>query len=456
MISLFGTDGIRGRSNSGPVTPEVMLRLGLAAGKVTRDRMAGRAIQPLTVVIGHDTRLSGGMIQHALCAGLTSAGARVHLAGTVPTPAIGLLITSLRADLGIMITASHNPFEDNGVKLFGPDGYKFDAALEREVMALMEGDISQARVAPGSIGTATPLADGIGRYIEAAKRSLPRGASLGGLRIIVDCANGAAHRTAPVILAELGAEVEAIGINPDGININLGCGSTHPEALAARVRERGADIGIALDGDADRLILVDETGRIADGDQILARIGMEMHEARSLAGETVVATIMSNLGLELFLKSKGIRLERTKVGDHHVVARMKAGGFNLGGEQSGHVILRDHSTSGDGLVAGLQVLAAMIRGGRSASECLGNFTPLPQHMVNVRLGYASDPMEAPKVVAAIRDTEAELGTRGRLVIRKSGTEPLVRVMVEAEEASLARSAAENLAAIVRAEVEHGN
>jgi phosphoglucosamine mutase len=433
-----------------------MLRLGLAAGKVTRDRMAGRSVQPLTAVIGHDTRLSGGMIEHALCAGLTSAGARVFLVGTVPTPAIGLLTSSMRADLGVMITASHNPFEDNGVKLFGPDGYKFDAGLEREIMALMEGDISQARVAPGQIGVATGLSDGSGRYIEAAKRTLPKGTSLSGLKVVVDCANGAAYRTAPVILAELGAEVEAMGVSPDGMNINLGCGSTHPQALAERVRASRADIGIALDGDADRVILVDETGKVADGDQILACIGLQMHKAGTLKGGALVATIMSNLGLEHFLQQHSLRLERTKVGDHHVVARMKSGGFNLGGEQSGHVILRDHATSGDGLVAAMQVLAAMISEGKSASQCLNNFAPLPQHMVNVRLGFASDPMEAPSVVAAIRQTEAELGTKGRLVIRKSGTEPLVRVMVEAQDASLAQAAAEGLAAVVRAEVEQSS
>jgi phosphoglucosamine mutase len=442
---VFGTDGIRGTANEYPVTPDVMLRLGMAVSRVAR-----RGNHRHQVLIGKDTRLSGYMIEQALTSGLVAGGMDVVAVGPVPTPAVGVLTSSLRADMGIMITASHNPFTDNGVKLFGPDGFKLPDQVEREVEVLLQAPLSELLAKGGEIGQLKHLDDARARYIEAAKRSFPRDLSLSGMKIAIDAANGAGYRTLPWALWELGADLVKLGVSPDGENINRDCGSLHPEALAKAVVEQGCDIGVALDGDGDRITLVDETGRIVDGDQILATLAMELRRNESLRGGGVVATIMSNLSLERFLDSEGLDLIRTKVGDRYVVARMRAEGFNLGGEQSGHIVLTDHATTGDGLVAALQVLAYMVRSGKRASQCLSLFEPYPQHMVNVRLSAPGDPLEHPRVREAIADTEASLGKTGRLVIRKSGTEPLVRVMVEASDAGVARQSAEDLASVVRA------
>ncbi len=441
---VFGTDGVRGVANAGVVTPDTMMKLGLAASRIAR-----RGDHRHQVVIGKDTRLSGYMIEGALTAGLLAGGVDVMLVGPVPTPAVGMLTGALRADLGIMITASHNPYLDNGVKVFGPDGYKLSDVAEREIEDMLDLPMSDLLVEGAELGQTTHLGDARARYMESAKRTFPRELTLDGVKIVVDGANGSGYRTLPDALWELGADVEGIGVSPNGTNINHNCGSLYPQGLVERVLADGADIGIALDGDADRVMLVDEKGRIVDGDQILACIAMEMKRAEALRGGGVVATIMSNLGLENFLDSEGLDLIRAKVGDRYVVAQMRAGGYNLGGEQSGHIVLRDHATTGDGLVAALQVLAAMVRGGRKASEVLSLFHPFPQHMVNVRLG-AADPMETAAVKAAIAETEAMLGKTGRLVIRKSGTEPLVRVMVEAQDETVAVSSATQLADVVRA------
>ena len=423
--AIFGTDGVRGRANSYPMTPEVALRLGQAVGRVFK-----RGAETGRVVIGKDTRLSGYMIESALQAGLTSAGMHVFQLGPVPTPAVGMLTRSLRADLGVMVSASHNGFEDNGIKLFGPDGFKLSDAVEAEIEALMAGAPELAD--PVAIGRARRIEGGAERYVEFAKASFPKGLSLDGLRVVADCANGAAYRTAPAALWELGAEVVALGVDPDGVNINDGCGSAAPEACRRKVLETRADLGIALDGDADRLRLIDETGRLIDGDQIMALIAARYAEAGRLSGGALVATVMSNLGLERWLAGRGIGLERTKVGDRHVVQRMRAGGFNVGGEQSGHVVLSDFTTTGDGLIAALQALAAIAESGRRASEVLRVFDPLPQRLRNVRFAPGAAPLETAPVRSAIADAEAALGGAGRLFIRASGTEPVIRVMAEAE------------------------
>lgn len=423
---IFGTDGIRGQANQHPMTAGVALRLGQAAG-----RHFMRGDHRHRVVIGKDTRLSGYMLESALQAGLTSAGVDVFLLGPVPTPAVGMLTRSLRADAGIMISASHNPFQDNGIKLFGPDGFKLSDVDEAAIEALMDEGVALAE--PGRIGRAQRIDGGAERYVEFAKATFPRTLSLEGLKIVVDCANGAAYRTAPTVLWELGAEILRIGTAPDGLNINDRCGSTDPAACQAAVIEHGADLGIALDGDADRVILIDEKGRVVDGDQLMALIAERWAESGRLVGETVVATIMSNLGLERRLAGKGIRLERTKVGDRYVVERMRSGGFNLGGEQSGHMVMTDFTTTGDGLIAALQALAALIDADRPASEVLRRFDPLPQLLRNVRYHPSGRPLEDPSVQAAIAEGAAQLGTTGRLLIRPSGTEAVIRVMAEGED-----------------------
>ena len=421
---FFGTDGIRGRANTHPMTAEVAMRLGQAVG-----RHFTRGDHRHQVLIGKDTRRSGYMLETALTAGFTSVGMDVLQTGPIPTPAVGMLTRSLRADVGVMISASHNPFEDNGIKLFGPDGFKLSDAVETEIEALMEtGD---GLAPPGRIGRATRIEDGRGRYIEFCKASFPRGLTLAGLRIVVDCAHGAAYRTAPEVLWELGAEVIRIATEPNGENINVNCGSTDPAAAQAAVVDHGADLGIALDGDADRVHLIDETGRVIDGDQVMALIATRWAAAGRLARQTLVATVMSNLGLEKLLAAQGIGLERTTVGDRYVVEAMRAGGFNLGGEQSGHIVMTDHVTTGDGLLAALQVLEALVETGRRASEACALFEPYPQLLRNVRYSPAARPLEDPEVRSAVAEAERAFDGQGRIVIRASGTEPVIRVMGEA-------------------------
>ncbi len=441
---LFGTDGIRGTANRAPMDAMTALRLGQAAG-----RYFNRGTYRHRVVIGKDTRLSGYMLEPALTAGFVGAGMDVVLVGPLPTPAIALLTRSLRADLGVMISASHNPFEDNGIKLFGPDGLKLTDEQECEIEALMAGDLASALVPAGRLGRASRMEDAPGRYIEAAKQSFPRGHTLEGLRIVVDCAHGAGYKVAPTVLWELGAEVVSIGVAPDGFNINRGVGSTAPGQLAELVKERRADLGIALDGDADRVVLIDEQGQVIDGDQILALIARSWHAQGTLRGGAVVATVMSNMGLERFLGQRGLKLLRTAVGDRYVGERMREEGCNLGGEQSGHMIMPDFGTTGDGLIAALQVLAVLVEEKRPASEVLRCFTPLPQRLVNVRYAGAS-PLGEDSVKAAIAAEEAALGARGRVLIRASGTEPVIRVMAEAEEESLVEATVSRLADTIRA------
>ncbi len=441
---LFGTDGIRGTANRAPMDAATALRLGQAAG-----RYFNRGTHRHRVVIGKDTRLSGYMLEPALTAGFVGAGMDAVLVGPLPTPAIALLTRSLRADLGVMLSASHNLYEDNGIKLFGPDGLKLSDAQESAIESLMASDLSAALVAPSRLGRASRLDDAPGRYIEAAKRSFPRNLTLEGLRIVVDCAHGAAYKVAPTVLWELGAEVVSIGVAPDGFNINQGVGSTAPAQMAALVRERRADLGIALDGDADRLVLVDEAGTTIDGDQILALIAASWHAAGQLRGGAVVATVMSNMGLEPHLKGIGLGLLRTAVGDRYVGERMRDAGCNLGGEQSGHMIMTDFGTTGDGLIAALQVLAVLVEERRAASEACRRFTPLPQRLVNIRYAGAS-PLLAPGVQHEIAAQEQALGERGRVLIRASGTEPVIRVMAEAEDPALVDRTVETLAAAIRA------
>jgi len=439
---LFGTDGIRGKANVAPMTAEVALKLGQAAGlRFTRGAHRHR------VVIGKDTRLSGYMIEPALVAGFVGAGMDVVLVGPLPTPAIAMLTRSLRADLGVMISASHNPFEDNGIKLFGPDGFKLNDETETEIEAMMETDLGPMLAVSARLGRASRLEDAAGRYIEVAKASFPRGLRLDRLKIVVDCAHGAAYKVAPTVLWELGAEVIAIGVKPDGFNINQGCGSTVPKFLSSEVLRHDAHLGLALDGDADRLIMVDEHGQIIDGDQILAMIARSWAAAGKLTGGGVVATVMSNLGLEQYLAGQGLQLHRTKVGDRYVVEQMRAGGFNVGGEQSGHMILSDYATTGDGLLAALQVLAVLVEEGRPASESCRVFTPLPQVLKNVRFAGGS-PLTSDAVRNAIAEAEAELAGTGRLLIRKSGTEPVIRVMAEGEDRTKVTSIVDGLCAII--------
>jgi phosphoglucosamine mutase len=441
---LFGTDGIRGTANKPPMDAATALRLGQAAGQ-----FFNRGAHRHRVVIGKDTRLSGYMLEPALTAGFVGAGMDVVLVGPLPTPAIALLTRSLRADLGVMISASHNPYEDNGIKLFGPDGLKLTDEQEAEIEALMASDLSGAMVPAAKLGRASRLEDAPGRYIEAAKQSFPRGLRLEGLRIIVDCAHGAGYKVAPTVLWELGAEVVKIGVEPDGFNINRRVGSTAPAQLAELVRERRADLGIALDGDADRLVLIDNEGEVVDGDQILALIARSWHQQGRLRGDAVVATVMSNMGLERFLAARGLQLLRTPVGDRYVGEKMREIGCNLGGEQSGHVIMSDFATTGDGLVAALQVLAVLVEEQRPSSELLRCFTPLPQRLVNIRYAGAS-PLADAGVKAAIAAEQAALGVRGRVLIRASGTEPVIRVMAEAEDEAMVEDTVARLADLIRA------
>jgi len=424
---FFGTDGIRGQTNTEPMTAQTALRVGQAAGAHFL-----RGDHRHRVVIGKDTRLSGYMMESALVAGFTSVGMDVVLLGPMPTPAVAMLTTSMRADLGVMISASHNPFADNGIKLFGPDGYKLSDDDEREIEARLEQQ--PKLVSPDSIGRARRIDDARGRYIHHVKSTFPDRLRLDGLKIAIDCANGAAYHVAPEALWELGADVVPLGVDPDGLNINRRCGSTHPQALQETVVASGADIGLALDGDADRLIVVDEKGRLIDGDQLMALVALD-YQRRGVLKGSVVATVMSNLGFERRLKEVGINLIRTQVGDRYVLEAMREHGCNLGGEQSGHIILADYSTTGDGLVAALQVLAAVVDSGKPASEVLDQFRPVPQLLKNVRFNGGA-PLENDTVKQRIADGERALSGRGRLLIRKSGTEPLIRVMAEGDDPAL--------------------
>ncbi|MCT4684241.1 MAG: phosphoglucosamine mutase [Roseicyclus sp.] len=444
--TLFGTDGVRGRANTHPMTAEMALRLGAAAGRYFR-RDGSRAHR---VVIGKDTRLSGYMLENALTAGFTSTGMNVLLLGPVPTPAVGLLTPSMRADVGVMISASHNPATDNGIKFFGPDGFKLSDEAEMEIEALVAGEFEAAQAQ--NIGRAKRIDDGRFRYVERVKSTFPQGLTLDGLKVVIDCANGAAYRAAPEVLWELGAEVIPLGVSPDGFNINAGVGSTAPEAAAAKIRETGADVGICLDGDADRVILLDETGAVADGDQIMALFAARWAEEGRLKGQTLAATVMSNLGLERFLGERAIKLHRTAVGDRYVVEAMRAHGLNLGGEQSGHIVMTDYATTGDGLIAGLQFLGEMVRTGRPASRLARSFETVPQLLKNVRYAAGQAPLDLPAVQAAIAAGEAKLEGQGRLLIRKSGTEPLIRVMAEAEDEALMLAVVDEIVGAVEAAV----
>ncbi|MEL6876538.1 MAG: phosphoglucosamine mutase [Pseudomonadota bacterium] len=439
---FFGTDGIRGRTNKDVMTSEMAMKVGQAAGGHFM-----RGSHRHRVVIGKDTRLSGYMIESALVAGFTSVGMDVIMTGPIPTPAIALLTREMRADLGVMISASHNPYEDNGIKLFGPDGFKLSDEDEMEIEKLL--DLQPALVDAAQIGRARRIEDSRGRYIHAIKQSVSDETRFDGLKVVVDCANGAAYQVAPAAIWELGAEVISVGVEPNGTNINDGVGSTAIEGLQAKVIEEKADIGIALDGDADRLIVVDEKGRAVDGDQIMALIAGRMHEKGALTGGGVVATVMSNLGLERYLDSIGLTLERTKVGDRYVLQRMKEGGFNVGGEQSGHMILLDHATTGDGSVAALRVLSSLVRANKPASELLHVFDRVPQLLKNVRYS-GGKPLESDSVKAVIADAEAELAGKGRLVIRPSGTEPVIRVMAEGDDEAQVEAVVDRICDAVRA------
>ncbi|GBR70066.1 phosphoglucosamine mutase [Gluconobacter kanchanaburiensis] len=443
--SLFGTDGIRGTANTAPMTVEIAQRLGQAAGLYFMRSQNRRH----SVVLGKDTRLSGYMLECALVAGFLSAGMDVILVGPLPTPAIAMLTRSLRADLGVMVSASHNPFTDNGIKLFGPDGFKLSDEVEAEIEHLMGQDLSERLASPAQIGRASRLNDAAGRYIENAKASFPRGLRLDGLKIVIDCANGSAYRVAPKALWELGAEVIQIGCAPDGLNINDGVGSTHPETLCAAVREHKADFGIALDGDADRVLIADENGQLVDGDQIIGLIAAFWKQHDRLKTNTVVTTVMSNMGLEKALADNGLELQRTAVGDRYVVERMRELGANLGGEQSGHMVLSDYATTGDGLVAALQVLAVSVETKRPASEICRFFKPYPQLLKNVRYSGIS-PIGSPDLAAAKAWAEERLAGSGRLVLRASGTEPLIRVMAEAEDEALVTEVVDHVCDVIRA------
>lgn len=443
---LFGTDGVRGQANSYPMTADMALKLGAAAGRYfRRDMERGHR-----VVIGKDTRLSGYMLENALTAGFTSTGMDVLLLGPVPTPAVGLLTPSMRADVGVMISASHNPASDNGIKFFGPEGFKLSDEAEAEIEAIVFGDIQPAQA--GNIGRARRIDDGRFRYVERVKGTFPQGLSLEGLKVVIDCANGAAYRAAPEVLWELGAEVVAIGVSPDGFNINENVGSTKPQAAIAKIKETGADVALCLDGDADRIVIIDEAGQVADGDQIMALLAARWADENRLKGGALVSTVMSNLGLERFLGGRGIGLHRTAVGDRYVVEAMRAGGYNLGGEQSGHIVMSDHATTGDGLMAGLQFLAEMVRQNKPASALARSFDPVPQMLENLRFSPDKAPLEAASVKAAIAEAEARLGQAGRILIRKSGTEPLIRVMAEAEDEGLMAAVVGDIAAAIRAEL----
>jgi len=437
----FGTDGIRGLTNAGAMTAAMAMKVGMAAGAYFQ-----RGDHKHRVLIGKDTRLSGYMLESALVAGFTSAGMDVIMVGPLPTPAVAMLTQTMRADIGVMISASHNPFADNGIKLFGPDGYKLSDDAELTIEGLIDSDVPLAPAA--QIGRARRIEDAQGRYIHFAKNTFPSDLRLDGLRVVIDCANGAAYKVAPSALWELGADIVAIGITPNGTNINDGVGSTAPQTLSETVVASGADIGIALDGDADRLIVVDETGRVVDGDQLMATIAAGWARRGRLAGGGLVATVMSNLGLERHLKAQGLGLVRTSVGDRYVLEKMRSSGYNVGGEQSGHIILSDYGTTGDGLVAALQVLAELKRAGAPASEVLHRFEPLPQLLKNVRFA-GGKPLEAQSVKDTIAAAEAELAGTGRLVIRPSGTEPVIRVMAEGDDAAQVETIVDRICDAVR-------
>jgi phosphoglucosamine mutase len=442
---LFGTDGIRGLTNAEPMTATSALRLGKAAGQ----RFI-RGTHRHRVVIGKDTRLSGYMLEPALTAGFISVGMDVILVGPIPTPGIAMLTRAMRCDLGVMISASHNPYQDNGIKLFGPDGFKLSDQIEYEIEGLMDGDLSAGRATPDKLGRANRLEDAAGRYIEYAKTTFPRHLRLDGLKIVVDCAHGAAYKVAPTVFWELGAEVIKLGVEPDGFNINRDCGSLYPDPMREAVVSQGADLGLALDGDADRVLFCDERGNMIDGDQVLALIAGHCQSMQKLTGNAVVATVMSNLGLERHLTGRGISLIRTRVGDRYVVEKMREGGYNVGGEQSGHIILGHHATTGDGVIAALQVLAALVESGRPASEALRKFDPVPQLLRNVKLasGTNADAILAKAPVKnAIADVEKRLNGRGRLVIRKSGTEALIRIMAEGDDSGEVTAVVSGLAGV---------
>ncbi len=441
---LFGTDGVRGRANTYPMTAEMALKLGAAAGRYFhRDGSSAHR-----VVIGKDTRLSGYMLENALTAGLTSTGMNVLLLGPVPTPAVGFLTRSMRADLGVMISASHNPHQDNGIKFFGPDGFKLSDEAEAEIEAIVAGDITPAE--PSLIGRARRIEDGRGRYQEFVKTTFPAGLRLDGLKVVIDCAHGAAYKAAPEVLWELGAEVIAVGVSPNGTNINDQVGSTHTQTAAQAVIAHGAHLGISLDGDADRVMILDETGRVADGDQIMALLASRWADEGRLKGGTLVATVMSNLGLERFLTQRGLRLERTAVGDRYVVEAMRRGGWNLGGEQSGHIVMTDYATTGDGLIAGLQFLAEIARTGQPASRLITQFQTVPQRLQNIRYPAGSKPLDAAAVQARIAANEQRIAGQGRILIRKSGTEPLIRVMAECEDADLLADVVQDIVSAIEA------
>lgn len=426
----FGTDGIRGTANGESMTSEVALKVGMAAGRLfTNGEYRHR------VVIGKDTRLSGYMIESALVSGFTAVGMDVFQLGPMPTPAVAMLTRSLRADLGVMISASHNPYEDNGIKLFGPDGYKLSDETEHEIETLMEHGAENLLATPQNIGRAKRIDSAQERYIEFAKRTLPRNIRFDGLRIVVDCANGSAYKVAPAALWELGAEVISIGVDPNGVNINKDCGSTSPGALCKKVRDVRADVGIALDGDADRVIIVNEKGKIVDGDQLMAVIAQSWQARGRLAGGGIVATVMSNLGLERYLQGLGLSFVRTPVGDRYVVEHMRKHGFNVGGEQSGHIVLSDYTTTGDGLVTALQILSVVASSGKPVSEICNQFEPLPQILKNVRF-KKGQPLDDQNVIKVIDESKSKLGQAGRLVIRPSGTEPVIRVMAEGDDEKL--------------------
>ncbi|MEM6478922.1 MAG: phosphoglucosamine mutase [Pseudomonadota bacterium] len=439
---LFGTDGIRGQANTYPMTPDTVLKIGAAAGRYFRQSEHAHR-----VLIGKDTRRSGYMLETALAAGFTATGMDAVFLGPVPTPAVGMLTRSMRAHVGVMISASHNPHEDNGIKFFGPDGFKLSDGAEAEIEEIYHAGLDLC--APGDIGAAARIESATGRYVEMVKATLPKKLRLDGLKVAIDCANGAAYKAAPEVLWELGAEVIPLGVSPNGYNINQGCGSTAPEMLGERVRAEGADVGIALDGDADRIILVDENGQKADGDQLMGLIAGRWAQSGTLKGGTLVATVMSNLGLERWLGDLGIGLHRTQVGDRYVVEAMRQRGYNLGGEQSGHIVMSDHATTGDGLLAGLQFLGTMVETSEPASRLARVFEPCPQKLENVRFSSGSHPLDAGAVKEAIADAEAALKGRGRLLIRKSGTEPLIRVMAEAEDESLLNAVVASVANAVR-------
>ncbi len=443
---FFGTDGVRGKANTYPMTADMALKIGAAAGRFFRnDGSNGHR-----VVIGKDTRLSGYMFENALTAGLTSTGMNVLLLGPVPTPAVGLLTTSMRADVGIMISASHNPHHDNGIKFFGPDGFKLSDDAEAEIEALILSEIEPAKAQ--NIGRAKRIDDGRFRYAERVKSTFPAGMRLDGLKVVIDCANGAAYRVAPEVLWELGATVIPVGVSPDGFNINDGCGSTNTGAASKAILKAGAHVGICLDGDADRVMILDEKGQVADGDQLMALMAGRWADQDRLNGGTLVATVMSNLGLERYLDGRGLHLERTAVGDRYVVEAMRANGWNLGGEQSGHIVMTDFATTGDGLLAGLQFLAAMIETGQPASALTKSFETVPQMLKNVRFAAGQDPLGADQVKKSIADAESKLIGKGRLLIRKSGTEPLIRVMAECEDDALLSRVVDGIVAEVEAAV----